>query len=131
MPCQLPAQCSNQHNLGCRRHLLGRAGRAAAEAHAAVGHDVAAALRHDRHVAQRGGQRGAGLRGGQLLGAGAGAAEGVVEVVQLHGVGGDDGARVSGEGGGLVHDVPQPVTVHDHGDVERHRLLQHEGDPVT
>ena len=54
--------------------------------------------------------------------------ERVVEVGQLDGVGGDDGPPVASQGAGLVHQVPQTVTVDDDWNIEIHDLLQHQRD---
>ena len=53
-----------------------------------------------------------------------------MQVTQLHAVWSDQGPGVAPEGVGLVDQVPQPVPVHDHRDVERHDLLEDEGDPA-
>ena len=56
--------------------------------------------------------------------------ERVVEVGQLDGVGRDDGPPVASQGAGLVHQVPQTVTVDDDWNIEIHDLLQHQRDPA-
>ena len=52
----------------------------------------------------------------------------LVQVTQLHAVWSDQGSGVAPEGVGLVDQVPEPVTVYDHGDVEGHDLLEDKGD---
>ena len=52
----------------------------------------------------------------------------LVQVTQLHAVWSDQGSGVAPEGVGLVDQVPEPVTIYDHGDVERHDLLEDKGD---
>ena len=49
-----------------------------------------------------------------------------MQVSQLHAVWSDHGPGVAPEGAGLVDYVPESVPVHDHGDVERHGLLEEE-----
>ena len=48
---------------------------------------------------------------------------------ELHSVGSDHSPGVAGQGAGLVHQVPQAVTVDDDGNSQVDDLLQHQRDP--
>ena len=107
----------------------GRSLRAAGERHLPTRDPVHGALAHHQDLPQGQGEGGAHL----VLGEGGGACwstERVVEVVELDGVGSDDGSPVAGQGAGLVDQVPQTVPVYDDRDGERHDLLQHQRDPA-
>ena len=51
-----------------------------------------------------------------------------MQVTKLHAIWSDQGSGVTPEGVGLVDQVPEPVSIYDHGDVEGHDLLEDKGD---